>query len=133
MNKDIEFPAVKNVLIAVVPDKDELKLPWKVFLVNTGGSTISKVMVTATGFGKMNDETQITSTLRYSFTEIKGNEFEQVELIDPSVFHLNNEYWVSFWIDNKLFDKRYLFVPESLSEQHFTEIPVIGEIGILHQ
>ncbi|MDP5120328.1 MAG: hypothetical protein NWQ46_01940 [Spirosomaceae bacterium] len=133
MNKDIEFPSVKNVIVAVIPDNEDLQSPWKVYLINTGSTIISNVMVTSTGFGKLKDEMQKTSTLRYSFTEIKGNGFEQIELIDPSVFHLNNEYWISFWIDDKLFDKRYLFVPDSLSEQHFTEIPVIGEKGILHE
>lgn len=133
MNKDIEFPSVKNVIVAVIPDNADLQSPWKVYLVNTGSTTISNVMVTSTGFGKNKDEEQKTSTLRYAFSQIKGNGFEQIELIDPSVFHLNNEYWISFWIDDKLFDKRYLFVPDSLSEQHFTEIPVIGEKGILHE
>ena len=123
MKKDITFPSVKNVSIAIIPQNDDLKSPWSVYLLNTGEVTIKNVMVTSTGFGKQEGETQKTSTLRYSLEEIEPNEYKAVELIDPTVFHLNNEYWISYWINNQLFDKRYLFVPDSLNEQHFTEIP----------
>jgi hypothetical protein len=133
MKKDITFPSVKNVSIAIIPQNDDLKSPWSVYLLNTGEVTIKNVMVTSTGFGKQEGETQKTSTLRYSLEEIEPNEYKAVELIDPTVFHLNNEYWISFWIGEQLYDKRYLFVPDSLNEQHFTEIPLIGDKGILHE
>lgn len=132
MKQDIEFPAVKNVSVAIIPDSEDLTSPWKVYLLNTGTEPIMKVMVTSTGFGKKKDEVQKTSTLRYSFEEINPGDYKPIELIDPSVFHLNNEYWISFWINDQLYDKRYLFVPDSLNIQHFTEIPLIGKTGILH-
>lgn len=133
MKKDIEFPAVKNVSVAVIPENGDLKSPWKVYLLNTGTESITQVMVTSTGFGKQNEELQKTSTLRYSFEKIKPEHYEAVELIDPAVFHLNNEYWISFWIGDQLYDKRYLFVPDSLNEQHFTEIPLLNKKGIWHE
>ena len=133
MKKDIEFPSVKDVLVALIPQNNDLKSPWKVYLVNTGATAIKNIMVTSTGFGKKGSEEQKTSTLRYAFDELKSNSYKAVELIDPAVFHLNNEYWISFWIGEQLFDKRYLFVPDSINEQHFTTIPVVGKKGILHE
>lgn len=133
MKKDIEFPSVKDVSVAVIPKNGDLKSPWKVYLINTGEVAIQKIMITSTGFGKQKGEDQKTSTLRYSFDELKANKYKAIELIDPAVFHLNNEYWISFWVGNQLYDKRYLFVPDSLNEQHFTTIPLIDEKGILHE
>lgn len=133
MKKDIAFPSVKNVSVAVVPDAGDTGSPWKVYLLNTGAETLTNVMVTSTGFGKKDDAEQKTSTLRYHFERVAANGSVAVELIDPAVFHLNNEYWVSFWIGTQLYDKRYLFVPDSLNEQHFTTIPILDKKGILHE
>lgn len=133
MNKDIGFPKVKDVSVAVIPHESDDKSHWTVYLLNTNDIPLKNVMVTSTGFGKIEDEEQKTSTLRYFFDEVKPNDFVAIELIDPAVFHLNNEYWLSFWINEQLFDKRYLFVPESINKQHFTAIPLLEKNGILHE
>lgn len=133
MNKDIEFPEVRNVAVAIVPDGEDVKSPWKVYLLNLGEKDITNVMVTSTGFGASAEESQQTSTLRFSYDKIFARTKQAIELIDPAVFHLNNEYWISFWEGDKLFDKRYLFVPESIHESHFTNIPMLNMRGILHE
>lgn len=133
MKKDIEFPFVKNVSVGIIPEYNEDKTLWKVFLINTGDVPLTNVMVTSTGFGKQDGIEQKTSTLRYHFDRLEPQEALVVELIDPAVFHLNNEYWVSFWIGTQLYDKRYLFLPESIDEQHFTSIPIVEKKGIWHE
>ncbi len=133
MKKDIEFPFVKNVSVGIVPEYNEDKTLWKVFLINTGDVPLTNVMVTSTGFGKQDEIEQKTSTLRYHFNRLEPQEALTVELIDPAVFHLNNEYWVSFWIGTQLYDKRYLFLPESIDERHFTAIPIVQKKGIWHE
>jgi hypothetical protein len=133
MNKDIEFPRVKEVSVAIVPENNDEKTLWNVYLLNTGDEPITNVMVTSAGFGKQDEAEQKTSTLRYHFDKVEATGSIAVELIDPAVFHLNNEYWVSFWIGTQLYDKRYLFVPDSIDEQHFTIVPVINAKGIWHE
>jgi hypothetical protein len=54
-----------------------------------------------------------------------------VEPIQENVFGLNNEYWLSFYIDREIFDKKYIFLPESISEQYFTTIPLLGKKGVM--
>jgi hypothetical protein len=54
-----------------------------------------------------------------------------IEPIQENVFGLNNEYWLSFYIDGEIFDKKYIFLPESISEKYFTPIPFLGKKGVM--
>jgi hypothetical protein len=58
-----------------------------------------------------------------------------IELIQPELFDLCNEFWVSYYIDdgsNKIFDKKFLFLPGSVIEENMSFIPVLQMEGILH-
>ncbi|HMQ00750.1 MAG TPA: hypothetical protein PKC24_13300, partial [Cyclobacteriaceae bacterium] len=55
-----------------------------------------------------------------------------IEPIDPALFHLNNEYWVSYYLQGKLFDKRFVFVPETICEENLTFIKELELEGVLH-
>src|SRR4030095_12386741 len=50
---------------------------------------------------------------------------KKIETIIRDVFGLNNEYWVSFYIGKDIYDKKYIFLPESIREEHLTLIPHI--------
>jgi hypothetical protein len=47
------------------------------------------------------------------------------------VFRLANEYWVSFYIDGVIYDKKFIFLPETINPTFFTTVPVIGKKGVL--
>jgi hypothetical protein len=44
---------------------------------------------------------------------------------------LNNEYWVSFYIGKNIYDKKFIFLPESISEDNFTRVPFINRMGVI--
>ena len=134
MKKDINFLPVEGVQI-VIARKDNLigGYDWQVYLINQNDVPIKTVFVTSKGYGSKNDEEQKTSTLRHFFVEIQPGAHEIVETIMPDVFHLNNEYWVSYYIDNQIFDKKFIFVPDSIIEEHLVTIPELGLEGILHE
>lgn len=133
MKKDIEFPEVKNVQVAVARKLNEFgEYEWAVFLMNKNEFTIRNVMITSAGYGNKGDEEQKTSTLRHFIDDVAANGFAQIERIDTSVFGLTNEYWVSYWIGDRLFDKRYIFVPESIVETNLTAISLLEMEGVLH-
>lgn len=133
MIKDIEIPEVKNVTLAVTRKKligegDE----WKVFLINSNDFPIENTLVASKGYGEKNGEKQKTSILRHYLETVPAHSVALVEPIDPKVFHLNNEYWVSYYIDRKIFDKRFVFVPDSLCEENLTFIKELDMEGVLH-
>jgi len=89
-------------------------------------------MVTSRGYGETKTETQKTSTLRHMIPYLDPGMYALVEPIDDSVFHLNNEYWVSYFIDGQVFDKKFIFVPDSIIEENLTYIEELEMKGILH-
>lgn len=129
MKKDIQFPPVKDVYFTVAKDGKD----WKVYLINRGSDVLENVMITSKGYGEKDGIKQETSVLRHGFPVLDVGEYAMVELIDPQVFHLNNEYWLSFFIGRQVFDKKYIFVPDSISENNLSFIPELNLQGVLHQ
>ena len=134
MKKDINFLPVEGVQI-VIARKERIagEYDWQVFLINQNNVPIKNVFVTSKGYGQNRDEEQKTSTLRHFFADLQPNAFEVIETIMPDVFHLNNEYWVSYYIDEQIFDKKFIFVPDSIVEENLIPVSVLGLEGILHE
>ncbi|MEP1034041.1 hypothetical protein [Ekhidna sp.] len=128
MKKDIDFSPVKNVHVVIAKDNDS----WRVFLINRNKMTLENVMVTSRGYGETKTETQKTSVLRHMIPYVDSGEYALIEPIDESVFHLNNEYWVSYFIDEQVYDKKFIFVPDSIIEDNLTFIEELKMKGILH-
>lgn len=133
MIKDIKIPEVKNVTLAVARKKDiAAQDEWHVYLINNNEFDIENTLVASTGYGVKNGEEQRTSILRHILKTIPAKSVSLIESIDPTVFHLNNEYWVSYYIGNQIFDKRFVFVPDSIREEHISFIKELEMEGVLH-
>lgn len=133
MIKDIQLPVVVNVTVAVVREQNNLlQDEWKVYIINNNDVPIENTLVASTGYGEKDGEQQKTSTLRHFLQTVPANGSAVVEPIDSNVFHLNNEYWVSYYIGLRLFDKRFVFVPDSICEENLTFIKELQRDGILH-
>ena len=132
MKKDIEKPTVQGVTIAIKLDASKAEPHWTVHLINSNDFELENVMVTSKGYGKQNGEEQLTSTLRHFFEQVGARSVQQVEVITSEVFHLFNEYWVSYYVDGKVFDKKFTFVPDSIQEENLMFIPELNAKGVLH-
>lgn len=131
MINDIEFPEVKNVTIAVIKDEED-EAPWKVYLINRNQFPIENTLVSSKGYGTKEGEKQKTSVLRHFLETVPANQSALIEPIDPGVFHLNNEYWVSYYVGSAIYDKRFLFVPDTISEDNLIFIKELEKSGVLH-
>jgi len=133
MKKDITIPEVKNVTLAIVREKNLLNHDeWKVFLINNNNFPINNTLVASSGYGEKEGETQRTSTLRHFLETVPANGNVMVEPLDEKLFHLNNEYWVSYYIGNQIYDRRFVFVPDTICEANLTFIKELDKEGILH-
>lgn len=130
MIKDIVFPEVEDVAVAVVQEVEGLD-EYNVYLINLKFADISNVLVTSTGYGLINEEHKKTSTLRHYFEVIKQHDFMTIEPITKEVFGLSNEYWISFTINGQLMDKKFVFLPETIVESNFVNVPIINKRGVL--
>lgn len=128
MIRDIPRPQVKNVTIAVARYQAIGESPeWKVYLINTNNVPLENTLVASKGYGESK-----TSVLRHFLETVPPQSASLIELIDPNVFHLNNEYWVSYYIGSEVYDKRFMFVPDSICEQNLTFIKELNTEGVLH-
>jgi len=132
MIKDIPQYTVEGVSVAVIKELNKQgEQEWNVYLVNLKEDKIEGVLVTSTGYGQLEGETRKTTTLRHFLDEVKPKSFAKIEPIVEDVFGMNNEYWVSFYLNKVMYDKRYIFLPETIREENFTLVPVINKKGIL--
>lgn len=136
MKKDIPIHKVEDLAIAIAPrepyilEEDEEDL-WDVYLINLRDQAISSVLVNSRGYGELDGEKQRTTILRHFFEEIGPLEYVQIEPIQTKLFTLTNEYWVSFVRDGYMYDKKYIFVQESITENNFTNIPFLNRKGVM--
>lgn len=129
MRKDIEVPKAKNVHIVAVKewDNDFSEQLWNIYLVNNHIDTIETVLIMSRG--KSADKK--TSTLRHGLGDIKPKTASKVEFIPHEVLAFTNEYMVTFFAENKLFERKFIFEPNSIYEGNMVEIPVLEIEGIL--
>ena len=133
VKKDIEIPEVKNVTLAVVREKNLLNVDeWKVYLINKNDVDLENTLVASKGYGEKEGEKQMTSVLRHFLETVPAHGNALIEPLDPTVFHLNNEYWVSYYIGTQIYDKRFIFLPESICDENVTSIKELGMEGVLH-
>jgi hypothetical protein len=47
------------------------------------------------------------------------------------VFGLTNEYWLSYYISGQIFDKKFIFVPESIVDTNMIRVPILNKPGVM--
>ena len=133
MKKDITIPEVENVFMAVVQEwSDEfMEKVWYAYLVNDSDFQLDGVMVVSKAFGTINGEMKKTSLLRHAFAEIPEVSVAKIELIEKSILALNNEFMVTFFIGNTLYDKKFIFKANVIKEENQEEVPILFVDGVV--
>lgn len=128
MKKDINFPAVTDVKIAVGKTIDEKgESDWYVYVINNKPTALNNVMIVSNASEEQDGGGRKTSTLRHLIQDLDANTFAKVERIDPAVFGFYNQFWVSFYIGRELFDKKFTIEP--FSEWEIEDIEELGMQG----
>jgi hypothetical protein len=132
MLKDIIEPEFDGIGVAAVYElNEEGSHVWNVYLINFNNALISAVMVSSKGYGNYNDEEVKTSTLRHLLNEIDALDYGKIEPLHEDIFVLNNEYWVSFYLNGKIYDRKFIFVENSIEKSRLNHINIIDKRGIL--
>jgi hypothetical protein len=133
MKKDIKIPEVENVFFAAVQEwsDDFLENIWNVYLVNDSDFDLDSVMVVSKAFGTLDGEMKKTSLLRHAFVQIPSVSLVKVEMVEKNVLQLNNEFTVTYFIGNTLYDKTFTFVKDSINEKNVEEVPILFVDGVI--
>lgn len=132
MKKDLPENIVEDIAMAVVlmDETPEVK-NWTVYIVNLKSIPITNVLISSKGYGEKDGKLVKTSVLRHFIGDIKAKSFAGVEAIDPQVFGLTNEYWLSYYIDGVIYDKKFIFLPESIVDSNLIRIPLVNKPGVM--
>ncbi len=132
MKKDIEIPSVEGVSVAVVKELNEEKTHevYNVYILNLKEVELTNVMVSSKGYGinSLTEERINTSVLRHFLGTIGAKSVAKIEPIVEEVFGINNEYWVSFFEGDRMFDKKYIFLAETIIESNMIAVPLMQDV-----
>ncbi|MBA3901018.1 MAG: hypothetical protein H0X62_12560 [Bacteroidetes bacterium] len=132
MIKDIPENKVEGIALAIVKEENELaETIWNVYILNFKENPIEGILVTSKGYGERGGEIVKTSTLRHFLDTLKANSFTKIEPIMEDVFGLNNEFWISFYQGKTMYDKKYVFLAEGITEKNLINIPIINKPGVM--
>ncbi|HAH39058.1 MAG TPA: hypothetical protein DEQ87_02095 [Algoriphagus sp.] len=132
MKKDIDFSPVTGVKLAIAKEETASGTEWGVYIINLNLIELNTVMITSKGYGEIDGEQKKTSILRHMIKELGPECVAKIEPIDPQVFALTNEFWVSYYILDQIFDKKFIFTPGSFDPSLQRMIPELGLEGVLH-
>lgn len=129
MKKDFQIPLVSGVEIAMVYEYNELYKTddWNVYIINNNNVDMEMIVIVSQGFSK----TKKSTLLRKKLDNLPANSFAKIEFVQPELFVLNNRFQVSFFENNQLKDKTFLFKQNTIKEGSLRMIPEIKKRGIL--
>ena len=133
MKADITIPKVENVFLAAVQEwNDEfMDTVWYVYLINDSDHDLESVMVVSKAFGTLDGEMKKTSILRHAYVKIPAISAVKIELVEKSVLALNNEFMVTYFIGNTLYDKKFIFRKNTINEKATEEVPILWKRGVV--
>lgn len=133
MKKDIQIPVSENVYLAAIYElHPEYNInDWNIYLINDWEKPLENVLVVSHAYGKIDGEMRQTSRLRHGFASVPAKTAVKIEFIDPNVLVLNNEFAVTYFLDNRLFDKKFVFRENTINERAMTDLPAIDRRGVL--
>ncbi len=129
MKKDIHIPEVKDVYIAVVQEYNEAYkvFDWNAYIINNKSVCLDMVIIVTKGSSK----DKITTTFRKKIDALPAKSFAKIEMIQEDVLSMNNVFNVSFFENNKIFEKSFKFPKNTVSESLLEKIPLMSLKGVL--
>ncbi|MBV2225805.1 MULTISPECIES: hypothetical protein [Sphingobacterium] len=132
MKKDLPLNKVEDISVAVVLETESPTTKvWNVYLINEKKAAIQNVLVSSKGYGIKDGKEVKTTILRHFIGDMEAKTSQKIEAIDPQVFGLTNEYWLSYYINGTIYDKKYVFLPESIVDENLIKIPLVNKPGVM--
>jgi hypothetical protein len=129
MKKDIQIDPVENVYVAVVLEYNTIYKTndWVAYLSNEKNVDLEMVLITSKGF----DSERQTSEMRHKIAVLPALSIARIELLQEEVLELDNSFKVTFFENNKLYEKNFLLKKNTAKEANLRMIPSLQKKGIL--
>ena len=129
MRKDIEIPKVTDIHVAAVREfsEEHRTWDWNAYLINAKSAPIEMALIVSQGY---KDE-KSTSTLRHKLELLPAKSYAKIEFIEDKLLAVNNVFSVTFFMDGTMYERKFLFPAESISEKEGVDLPVMKGKGVL--
>ena len=129
MKKDILIPEVRDVAMAIVLEHNETHNveEWIVYLINKKETPLEMAVIVSQGFS----ESKTTSIFRKIIDLLPAQSIAKIELIQPELFALDNRFQVTFFQNNTLYEKTFLFKKNTIKEGNLRMIKECNKRGIV--
>lgn len=120
---------MKDVYVAVVFEYNDIykTYDWNAYIINDKNVDLDLVLIVTSGYSK--DKT--TSIFRKKLDKLPAKSYAKIELMQEDLFALNNQFKVTFFENNKMFDKTYLFRKNTINKNALQPIPLMEVRGVL--
>ena len=129
MKKDIQIPKVEGVYVAIVNEYNEIYKThdWNAYIINDKNVDLEMVIIVIDGYS----EDKITTKFRKKVDILPQKSYAKIEFMQEELFALNNQFKVTFFENNQMFDKTFLFKKNSIHLKALQPIPLMKIKGIL--
>lgn len=129
MKKDIQIPEVKDVYMAITHQYNEVfnTNDWNAYLINDKEEPLEMVLIVSHGF---DGETK-TSVMRHKIDSLPAKSGAKIELLQEEVLKLNNEFKLTFFLNDILHEKTFLFKKNSLKVRALRPVKMLNQRGII--
>ena len=127
MKSDIIVPVVENVFIVAIQDwsDDFQENCWYAYLLNATNEPLEMAMIVSRAYGLIDGEERNTMSLRHAFAKVETQTAIRIEFLENKVLELNNEFLLSYFLGNKMFDKKFIFNANSINVNALIVLPVV--------
>jgi hypothetical protein len=130
MLKDLQIVPVEGVELAIAKTpNEEGETNFYAYIINKKEFALQKVIIMSEAFENEDGSGRTTSKLRHFHDLIPPGKAAKIEAVDPSVFSFYNRFWVSFYINEQMYDKRFLILP--FKENALARIEELDLDGVL--
>jgi hypothetical protein len=129
MKKDIQIPAVENVVMAVTEEYNEAfkSNDHYAYLINKKETDLEMVLIVSKGL----DDEQETAVMRHKIASLPAQSFAKVELMLEDILSLNNHFKVTFFENNRMFEKEFILKKNTFKEGALRQIDILNKKGII--
>jgi len=129
MKKDIDIPKVEGVYLAVVNEYNDIykTQDWNAYIINDKEVDLEMVLIVTSGYS----EDKMTSIFRKKLDKLPKKSYAKIELLQEDLFAINNQFKVTFFEGNKMFDKTYTFRKNTINLKALQKLPLMEAKGVL--
>lgn len=130
MKKDIQIPKTEHVSMAIVKEyNSHFKTDdWNAYLINNSQQNLDTVLIVSKGSDQ--ESGKETAVLRHKIDVLPGDSFAKIELIQDDVLKLTNTFQITFFVENNMYEKTFVFEKGAVNEGALRMLPKLNKRGV---